>query len=217
MGTGERARRLARRLCIALALAGLPLGALGSERPLSGVAEPFDLPATGGLVISYSALWRELAHLVDLDRSVLARCRTEPDQCPSGARHLLSLVETARAKDGRARLGEINRAVNLAIRYQSDAARHGAPDGWASPLATFASGAGDCEDYAIAKYLALREAGVPADDLRLVVVRDTRLGQDHAVLAARLDDRWLVLDNRRFLLLEDRDVHDYVGLTSFGS
>jgi len=41
---------------------------------------------------------------------------------------------------------------------------------------------GDCEDYAIAKYVALREAGFPQDDLQLVLVRDRAVRQDHAVL-----------------------------------
>ena len=35
---------------------------------------------------------------------------------------------------------------------------------------TFNTGAGDCEDYAIAKYVALQTAGISAEDLRIVVV-----------------------------------------------
>ena len=42
---------------------------------------------------------------------------------------------------------------------------------------------GDCEDYAIAKYVALREAGVARENLQLVLVRDRAVRQDHAVLA----------------------------------
>ena len=49
----------------------------------------------------------------------------------------------------------------MAIRYVSDYAQHGEADRWSAPLATFATGKGDCEDYAIAKYVALREAGFP--------------------------------------------------------
>ena len=69
---------------------------------------------------------------------------------------------TRRARDGRARLGEINRAINLAIRPMSDLAQYGEIDVWSSPLVTFAHGAGDCEDYAIAKFVALRLAGIAA-------------------------------------------------------
>ena len=53
----------------------------------------------------------------------------------------------------------INRDINMAIRPTSDLAQWGVTDRWSAPLATLASGRGDCEDYAIAKYVALREAG----------------------------------------------------------
>jgi len=56
--------------------------------------------------------------------------------------------------------GEINRAINLAIRPMSDLAQYGAIDVWSSPLVTFTNGAGDCEDYAIAKFAALRQVGI---------------------------------------------------------
>lgn len=66
-----------------------------------------------------------------------------------------------------------------------------------------AHGAGDCEDYAIAKLVALRLAGIADDDLRIVVMRDTLSGDDHAVVATRLDGHWLMLDNRRMAMIED--------------
>jgi predicted transglutaminase-like cysteine proteinase len=178
--------------------------------------KPFDL-AEAAAPSAYALAWRAVASALDHDRAVLAACRAGQERCPPAARHLLAVIEVARAKQGRARLGEVNRAVNLAIRYESDAVQHGAADAWASPLATLSSGRGDCEDYAIAKYLALTEAGVAPGDLRLVVVRDVRLRRHHAVLAARLEDRWLVLDNRTLLLVDDREVPGYAAVTAFGA
>ena len=96
-----------------------------------------------------------------------------------------------------------NRAINLAIRPTSDLAQWGVEDRWSSPLATLTSGRGDCEDYAIAKYVALIEAGVSDSDVRLIIVRDIATGEDHAVVAARLEEKWIVLDNRRLTLLEE--------------
>ena len=64
-------------------------------------------------------------------------------------------------------------------------------------------GAGDCEDYAIAKFAALQLAGISPDDLRIVIMHDTISGEDHAVAAARLDGHWLTLDNRRMAMVED--------------
>jgi predicted transglutaminase-like cysteine proteinase len=122
---------------------------------------------------------------------------------------LLAIVDVARARDGRARLGEINRAINLAIRPMSDLAQYGEIDVWSSPLATLDRGAGDCEDYAIAKFVALRLAGIPAEDVRIVVMRDLLQGEDHAVAAARLDGQWLMLDNRRMAMIDDVHVRNY--------
>jgi hypothetical protein len=73
----------------------------------------------------------------------------------------------------------------------------------------FVSNAGDCKDYALAKYVALRELGFAEADLRLVIVRIRGGDEYHAVVAARFDDRWLVLDNRTSELKYDVDVVNY--------
>jgi hypothetical protein len=46
-------------------------------------------------------------------------------------------------------------------------------------------------------------------------MRDVRLQQDHAVAVARLDGRWIVLDNRRLVLLEADALHGYTALATF--
>ena len=55
----------------------------------------------------------------------------------------------------------------------------------------------------------MRRAGIAPDDLRIVIMRDTVHGEDHAVAAARLDGRWLTLDNRRMAMVEDSDIRNY--------
>ncbi|MET4259485.1 putative transglutaminase-like cysteine proteinase [Bradyrhizobium sp. S3.12.5] len=169
-------------------------------------AEPFGVFAfaisTGGL----RQKWFALKEKLDDDMVQLALCDGDRDNCASpAALKLLSIIDQARTRDGRALLGETNRAINLAIRAEND----GAEDIWSSPLETFQRGAGDCEDYAIAKLAALRLAGVAAEDLRLVVVRDTRNGEGHAVASAKLDGHWLMLDNRRMAMVEDDDARNY--------
>lgn len=154
--------------------------------------------------------WFKLKDKLDDEMVQLALCDGDREGCVSpAALKLLAIVDQARARDGRARLGEANRAINLAIRPASDAAQYGEDDVWSPPLATFERGAGDCEDYAIAKLVALRLAGVPSEDLRIVVVRDTRAGEEHAVAAARLDGHWLMLDNRRMAMVEDEATRTY--------
>jgi predicted transglutaminase-like cysteine proteinase len=172
--------------------------------------EPFGLYASllseGGLREKWLGVERQL----DDERVQLALCDGDRDNCVSpAALQLLAIVDLGRAREGRARLGEINRAINLAIHPMSDLAQYGEIDVWSSPLVTFANGAGDCEDYAIAKFVALRQAGISPEDLRIVIMRDTIRGEDHAVVAARLDGHWLTLDNRRMAMVEDAYVMNY--------
>ncbi|MBR0837629.1 transglutaminase-like cysteine peptidase [Bradyrhizobium manausense] len=169
-------------------------------------AEPFGVFAFAISTGSLRQKWFALKERLDDDMVQLALCDGDRSNCASpAALKLLAIVDQARARDGRARLGETNRAINLAIRAAGD----GADDVWSSPLATLARGAGDCEDYAIAKLAALRLAGVAAEDLRIVVVRDVRAGEEHAVAAARLDGSWLMLDNRRMAMVEDDNARTY--------
>jgi predicted transglutaminase-like cysteine proteinase len=186
----------------ALACLGIMLGATGPVAA-AAEAEPFGLFATMLPEGPLPAKWREVERAVEAERTALAACRSDPDACTAPARQFLAIVALAAAHDGRARLGQINRAVNLAIRPVSDRAQHGVDDRWSAPLATLATGAGDCEDYAIAKLVALREAGIAAEDLRLVILRESASGEDHAVAAARVDGRWLILDNRTLAMVED--------------
>ncbi len=71
---------------------------------------------------------------------------------------------------------------------------------------------GDCEDYAIAKFALLLDAGVAEKDLKILLVRDTAVRQDHAVLAVRVDRHWLALDNRWSRLSETRDLPSFMPL-----
>lgn len=151
---------------------------------------------------SLTGKWHAVRERMRRDERLVSLCRRDPAGCPSDAATLfMSIVDAARLREGKAVSGEINRAINLAVRPVSDQKRHGA-DVWTSPLTTLASGQGDCEDYAIAKLAALWAAGVAESDTRLVIVRDARAQEDHALAMVRLDGRWLALDNRRFTLIE---------------
>lgn len=193
--------------------AELRAGTLLSPGPAALVrksAEPFGVFA---FAISDGGLrrkWAELKDRLDDEMVQLALCDGDRARCVSpAALKLLAIVDQARTRQGRARLGETNRAINLAIRPESDFAQSGQDDVWSPPLATFARGTGDCEDYAIAKLAALRLAGISSEDLRIVVVRDALRGEEHAVAAARLDGHWLMLDNRRMAMVEDEDARGY--------
>lgn len=92
--------------------------------------------------------------------------------------------------------------------YRFDSEAWGMPDYWATPQ-EFIKNSGDCEDYAIAKYYALRALGVSADKMRVVVVMNTMRGSGHAVLAVFSDNDWLILDNMSNLILSHTKTTHY--------
>jgi predicted transglutaminase-like cysteine proteinase len=186
------------------------LDSTGASEKTGASTEPFGLFASALSAGAVREKWLGVERKLDDERVQLALCDGDRDRCVSPAAvRFLAIVDAARTREGRARLGEINRAINLAIRPMSDLAQYGEIDVWSSPLVTFANGAGDCEDYAIAKFVALRQAGISPDDIRIVIMRDTIRGEDHAVAAARLDGHWLTLDNRRMAMVEDVYVRNY--------
>jgi len=191
-------------------LMAAPLTSPGSVDRADRSDEPFGLSTatvTKGAVLDK---WLNVEREVDDERQVLRMCKENRASCQSPTTlQFLAIVDSGRALEGRARIGEINRAINLKLKPVSDLALYGAEDVWSPPLATFAIGAGDCEDYAIAKFVALQEAGISADDLRIVILRDDHREEDHAVVAARLDGHWLTLDNRHMVMVEDHDVRRY--------
>jgi predicted transglutaminase-like cysteine proteinase len=178
----------------------------------SALAEPFGLTtipvASGGVLTKWSGVEADIR----AENELLSLCREVAESCPAAATSFLAIVEQGRAQNGLARIGFINRAINLAIRPMNDLAQWGVIDRWSAPLETLKTGRGDCEDYAIAKYAALTQAGVAAEDVRLVIVRDLAAGGDHAVVAARLDGNWIILDNRWLMLVEDSKIRQMVPL-----
>ena len=90
-----------------------------------------------------------------------------------------------------------NRFFNRQLRFVDDSQNWRQNDYWASPIEALVKGAGDCEDYAIAKYFTLRRLGVPADKLRITYVKALRYNQAHMVLTyyASPGAEPLVLDN----------------------
>ena len=179
-----------------------------ASRSIKSLASP-GFQGTEAPTTDIVAKWEDIQSRIRSEEKTLAVCRQDSVNCSPAARRFLQIVELGRQREGRARLGEINRAVNTSIRPVSDWAQHGVADFWSTPLATLSSGAGDCEDYVIIKYVALREAGIAADDLRILIVDHARRRTLHAVLAVRLGVEWLILDNLTMIMLTSVDARHY--------
>jgi predicted transglutaminase-like cysteine proteinase len=105
-----------------------------------------------------------------------------------------ALLDAVAGLDLKTKLERVNAAINQHP-YVPSMRNWGESNRWETPFEFLRRG-GQCQDYAIAKYLLLRAAGVPAAQLRIVVLHDTRLDLDHAVTVAYIDGRVLMLDNQ---------------------
>jgi len=95
------------------------------------------------------------------------------------------------------KLRRVNAFFNRSLLFIDDSRNWRQADYWATPVEALVRGAGDCEDYAIAKYLTLRQLGVPLEKLRITYVKALQPAQAHMVLTwyATPTSDPLVLDN----------------------
>ena len=111
------------------------------------------------------------------------------------------MIHSTESADERDKLKRVNDFFNRRLDFRDDLRHWGQEDYWATPVETLVRGAGDCEDYAIAKYFTLRRLGIAAERLRITYVKALRQNQAHMVLTyyATPASEPLVLDN-----LDDR-------------
>lgn len=126
------------------------------------------------------------------------------------------ILYSARSLEEPKKLELVNRFFNT-LPFVSDQEHWGKEDYWATPIEFLATDGGDCEDFAIAKYLTLREIGVPAERLRITYVKATTLNQAHMVLTyyPTPDAEPAVLDNLRPDILPASQRQDLIPVYSF--
>ncbi len=195
---------------VALLLVGLTAAGPSPDEPFGGATTAL---SQGSLV----EIWRGVRDALAGDYLMLGACVDSIAEARGSEVALWKIVEEARQYRGRTRIGHINRAINLAIRPV-------VPSGWIGALDAVTLGNGDCKAYAVAKYFVLREAGIAAERVRLVIVHDRRHAEDHMVVAVYQAGSWLVLDNLTMWLVPDTDepyyapryVFDHNGMHRYG-
>ena len=184
-------------------VAALDAGAgRGSEQAKGAGPSFFGSIATRSADLTPVAKWRAA-----LDRHARDRASACSVGAPCLGEKWSTLVAGLRPLAPAAQVVRVTAALN-AQAYVTDRANWGKSDYWQTP-AEFMVRGGDCEDFAIAKYLTLREAGWTAEDLRVVVVIDERRAIGHAVLIASHQGKTWVLDNVTDEVVEAEAVHHY--------
>ena len=129
--------------------------------------------------------------------------------------HVQDWQEDLRRHQGRelmSQLDGVNRYLNK-VRFRPDLRNYRQNDYWATP-GEFLKNGGDCEDYAIAKYMSLRALGVPDERMRIVILMDTAKRQAHAVLLVATSAGVMMLDNLRSEVTPAERVANYTPIFS---
>ncbi len=92
-----------------------------------------------------------------------------------------NLMKEIANADEAEKLDKVNRFFNQ-MEFVDDIIHWKQKDYWASPVEFLITNGGDCEDFSIAKYYTLRQAGVPIEKLSIAYVKALRLNQAHMVL-----------------------------------
>lgn len=173
-----------------------------SSRPLSTVSRRQFLTAAGALLLG-AGLGIHPSSAVAFNPQQLRQSMQQ--LYGQGGLNVLeewfALLERLRGQDVQAQLRDVNDFFNRRVRWVEDIRVWGEEDFWATPLEALGKGQGDCEDYSIAKYITLKQLGVPGERLRMIYVR-ARIGrsqitQAHMVLGyySTPNAEPLVLDN----------------------
>ncbi len=175
------------------------VGVASSAQAVPGIFSYGEFAATRGAL--YSAVWPRWRRILSGERSRPFFTAEGTGMNAIDAKAWRNLVAAAKKSDE----AGILRMVNAFFNYwqpKSDMLAWTVGEYWSSPEEFVAQRGGDCEDYAVAKYFALRFLGFDADRMRIAVVRRKDaaghfLPDLHAVLAVKRTDTdtWFILDN----------------------
>jgi len=111
-----------------------------------------------------------------------------------------------------AKIEKVNAYINK-FRYVTDFDNWGTFDFWETPL-EFLERRGDCEDYAITKFVTLKRLGFDPDSMRIVALNDTNLRTGHAVLMVNFNGQTFILDNQIRVVTPEATIRHYQAVYS---
>ena len=194
----------------------LLLAMTGLVTLLSSCASKPDRPHTA--VMDTSSPTKDIFTEPDFARLIQSVENAHGPLAGNRIRHWAMLVKRGKTLDTDERLAETNQFFNGA-RFLTDREVWQTDDYWATPAEFLIKDAGDCEEFAIAKYFTLRFMGLEDEKMRLTYVKALTLDQPHMVLSyyPGEDPIPLVLDNLNPRILPANERDDLVPIYSFNS
>lgn len=158
--------------------------------------------------ISAIPKWVDVVNRIRNEEPMYQNCLKDRESCKSDAlRRWAEMIDEQRGQSVERQMRAVHAYLNR-FPYITDQDLWGKSDYWATPK-QFVDNSGDCEDYAIAKYISLKALGWPISNLRLAVVHDTVRDIPHAVLVVKFDGDYWVLDNLASSPLPHLRVYQY--------
>ena len=153
--------------------------------------------------------WTRVLGAMENERKAFDDCAANASLCTSAIlKHWREIITKAAALPRGDRIKAVNDFFNR-WPYKLDSEVYGVSEYWATPK-EFMTRSGDCEDYSIAKYFALRKLGFKKEEMRVVILMDTIRGIGHAILALYTKDEILILDSLSNLILPHSRYKHYV-------
>ncbi|HNP62717.1 MAG TPA: transglutaminase-like cysteine peptidase [Woeseiaceae bacterium] len=152
-------------------------------------AEDFLAPAT------VWPAWQDTLERHEVERRAIHLCVNDVETCTRQLKGLRLVLLKGGELTVEQQIRLVNRYINMQ-QYKDDRISIDSEVGnqWMT-LTEFLYQGGDCEDFAAAKYFVLRELGVNAEDMRIVIGREPKRTTHHAMLAIRLDEGVWLLEN----------------------
>lgn len=202
-------------LAISLLLGLSGCGSKASAKPTESLPAPLIAPGKG-LFRSHEfrstlkALpnWTRVMASAASQLDAFDACGAEVEVCSSAALSWQKIIRQSLDLSALEQMKAVNKYFNR-WPYQLDIDVYGVSDYWATP-GEFLRLSGDCEDYSITKYYALRKLGFSVDDMRIVLLKDNIRNISHAILAVKLNGDTFVLDNLSDLVLSHLKYEHYV-------
>ena len=148
-----------------------------------------------GLVIAVPVITETIFHF---DQEFLKKAEEKcGKEAPARFTAWEELIHKDKSPSDREKLEKVNHFYNSRIRFASDMEVWGVEDYWASPIEFLCKKAGDCEDFAIAKFFTLKAMGVAEEKLNITYVKAIQYNIAHMVLTYYSEPgaEPLVLDN----------------------
>lgn len=202
----------------AACLLGLSVGISGASHDAQAVSETHKPGLFGTIEIPSNNLgalpqWVRVVDNFAEAEKMSKQCDKDIQKCTSQQMTLWrAKIQELEDVEKTTKIREINKFINK-WRHVSDRENYKQNDYWATPM-EFITFGGDSEDFAIMKYVSLKELGIETSKMRIVVTNDVLRGVTHTVLSVHWGKRRFVLDSQNDTVLQEQFVKYYVPLYS---